>query len=269
MRFGWAIWNMRGGSQSQADRCRLASDLGLDFVSLNTSPLHWSHGHPDEEPASPELLAELGLGWTVHAGLFRVIEGKPPLLEEILEFTEGAGPPLAVSFDPVILGDKPDKRYSPDLTIEALEKACEKLAGLDTVIALENSPRNCAPELFAPIAERFGELGMLLDTGHLNMFLGGEAEGIEGYLDALPLPIVDLHIHDNDGEHDQHAPLGSGRLPYRQLFAALRARGYDGLATLEVCPGLEALRPDNAADLEALRTTLKLAREGLAARRAG
>jgi sugar phosphate isomerase/epimerase len=265
VKFGWAIWNMRGGSQSQADRCRLARELGLDFVSFNTSPLHWSHSHPGGEAASPGLLAELRLAWTVHAGLSPALRGETAFLDEIRDFAEGAGPPLAVSFDPVLLGEKPDKRYGSDLTVEALETAGRALAGLETVLALENSPRNCAPELFVPVVERCPGLGMLLDTGHLNMFLGADPAGIDSYLDALPLPIVDLHIHDNDGERDRHDPLGSGTLPYGRLFAALRSRGYDGLATLEVCPGLESLRPDSAEHIAALRTTLRLAREGLAA----
>jgi sugar phosphate isomerase/epimerase len=261
MKFGWAIWNMTGCPQ--ADKCRLASELGLDFVSFNTSPLKWAQAHPGGEAATPALLAELGLGWTLHAGLFRVSDGDSKLLAETLAFAEEAGPPLVVSFDPVVSGEKPDRRYEPEATARGLERALESLGGLDTGIALENGPLNCEPEGFLPLAERFDRLGLLLDTGHLNMFLGADPGRIEGYLDALPLPIVDLHLHDNDGEHDQHLPLGAGTLPYPELFAALRARGHDGPATLEVTPHLKGLNSENPADVESLRNTLALARDGL------
>jgi sugar phosphate isomerase/epimerase len=265
VKFGWAIWNMRGGSQSQADRCRLARELGLDFVSFNTSPQHWGKSNPGGEAGTPELLASLGLEWTVHAGLpAAAAEEGFGFLEETLDFARRAGPPLAVSFDPVCLGEKPDRRYAPEPTARALARAFDVLGRLETRIALENSPRNCDPALFEPLAARFTGLGMLLDTGHLNMFLNGDAGAIAAYLDALPLPVLDLHVHDNDGEGDQHLALGDGTLPYADLFSALRARGYAGLVTAEVTPELNGLNPDRPEDVDALRRTLELAREGLA-----
>jgi len=71
MKFGWAIWNMRGGSQSQAERCRLARELGLDFVSFNTSPLRWKRSNPEGEEDLERLRHTLALareGLTPGAG---------------------------------------------------------------------------------------------------------------------------------------------------------------------------------------------------------
>lgn len=266
MKYGWAIWNMHGCSQ--AAKCRLAFELNLDFVSFNTSPLKWAGKNPGEPAATPALLAELGLGWTLHAGLADVndADAKARLtgsLGQTVAFAAEAGAPLCVSFDPVCSGEKPDKHYEAEATARGLELAFELLAPLKTGLALENSPLNCRPQDLAEVAGRFPQLGMLLDFGHLNMHLGADATRVAGYVAELPLPILDLHLHDNDGISDQHLALGDGTLPYVELFAALRARNYDGLVTLEVCPGLESLKADSQEDKEKLRRTLALAREHL------
>jgi len=266
VKYGWAIWNMHGCSQ--AAKCRLARELDLDFVSFNTSPLKWAGKHPGEPAATPALLAELDLGWTVHAGLADTndADAKARLVgsfEETIAFAAEAGAPLCVSFDPVCPGEKPDKHYDAEATARALELAFEVLAPLKAGLALENSPRNCRPEDLAEVAGGFPELGLLLDFGHLNMHLGADAALFGGYVAALPLPILDLHLHDNDGVADQHLALGEGRLPLAELGAALRARGYDGPATMEVWPhgeGLDAAVPE---DTEKLRRTLALARAAL------
>lgn len=267
MKYGWAIWNMHGCSQ--AAKCRLARELDLDFVSFNTSPLKWAGRNPGEPAATPALLAELNLGWTLHSGLADTddADAKARLVEsfnETVAFASEAGAPLCVSFDPVSAGEKPDKHYDAEATARGLELAFEMLAPLKAGLALENSPHNCRLEDLKEVAGRFPDLGLLLDFGHLNMHLGAEATRVADYVAALPLPILDLHLHDNDGVADQHLALGESQLPLAEVGAALRARGYDGPATMEVWPhgeGLDAAVPE---DTEKLRRTLALAREHLA-----
>ena len=266
MKYGWAIWNMQGCPQ--ADKCRLAASMGLDFVSFIRSPLRWGRENPGEPAATPALLAELGLGWTTHGSVSNDEGQLAVSLDETLAFAAEAGPPLTVSFERAVRGAKPNRFYDSEATARGLELAFNKLGGLKTRIAIENHLDTSEPEVLAGLGERFPGLGMLLDAGHMNLHLGGGAARIAGYVASLPLPIVDLHLHDNDGEHDDHAPLETGSLSLPELAGALRARGYDDLATLEVCPGLKSLRADSPDDAEKLRRSLELAREHLSSRSA-
>lgn len=89
--------------------------------------------------------------------------------------------------------------------------------------------------------------GMLLDIGHLNLrrheadYFGRMSVGEN--IARLPAPIIEVHVHDNPGDRDMHMPLGSGTLDYAAAAAALHAKGFDGISTIEVCPGLHDRRP--------------------------
>jgi len=43
------------------------------------------------------------------------------------------------------------------------------------------------------------------------------------YVSSLPLPIVELHVHDNNGLEDSHLPLGRGNMDYAEVFKTLKA----------------------------------------------
>ncbi len=89
--------------------------------------------------------------------------------------------------------------------------------------------------------------GMLVDIGHLNLrrhdseYFGrlSVAENIA----RLPAPVIEVHVHDNPGDRDVHMPLGSGTLNYVAAAQALRAAGFDGISTIEVCPGMHGKKP--------------------------
>lgn len=89
--------------------------------------------------------------------------------------------------------------------------------------------------------------GMLLDIGHLNLrrfdseYFGSRS--VAENIARLPARIHEIHIHDNPGDRDMHMPLGTGTLDYAEAAEALRAAGFDGIATIEVCPGLHDRRP--------------------------
>jgi len=263
MKWGWAIWNMKGADQAR--KCRMAKELGLDFVSFVASPLRWAHRNPEAEAATAALLGELGLGWTVHGAVGRggdpeATAGLASSLADTETFAAEAGPPLVVSFDPGYFVDEHGARsFDPEGTARALASAVEKLSPLGTTVAVENWKINSRPEQFAELGRRVDKLGMLLDVGHMNLHLTETGGEVADYVASLPLPIVDLHLHDNDGATDLHLPLGEGTLKLDEAAAAVAARGYDGLATAEVCPHLQGL--DAAAgDIEKVRGTIEAAK---------
>ena len=104
----------------------------------------------------------------------------------------------------------------------------------------------------APLAAG-GRWGILIDVGHYHLrrrFLPAPAE----FLGGLPVPLLELHIHDNDGLKDQHGPIGYGSLDFAELAAAVKTVGFDGVSTSEAAPSLHGREP--AQSLEEMSTTI-------------
>jgi len=74
------------------------------------------------------------------------------------------------------------------------------------------------------------DTGLLLDTGHavLQHFDVGECA-------RMWLPrLAQVHAHDNNGEFDDHLPLGEGVIDWSSLIGALAGAGWDGVFMLEL-----------------------------------
>jgi len=67
------------------------------------------------------------------------------------------------------------------------------------------------------------QVAICLDTGHVNQ--GGD---VIAYARAVAGRITTVHLHDNYGDHDDHALPGEGNLDWPAVLAALRAAGYQG-----------------------------------------
>ena len=61
-------------------------------------------------------------------------------------------------------------------------------------------------------------------------------EGVtpEEYLSNVPVPITEVHVHDNDGTRDAHRPLGTGTNDIQAAARGLSRAGFDGTCTIEV-----------------------------------
>lgn len=97
-----------------------------------------------------------------------------------------------------------------------------------------------------PLADS-GRWGMLIDVGHYNLrrqFLPPPAE----FLAGLPVPLLELHVHDNDGVTDQHGPIGFGNMDFAPFAQAVKAIGFDGVSTIEVAPSFHGRKPAEALD---------------------
>jgi sugar phosphate isomerase/epimerase len=72
--------------------------------------------------------------------------------------------------------------------------------------------------------------GFCLDVGHQHSFSTSSLltwlEGLSGYL-------REIHLHDNDGSHDHHWPIGEGTIDFQRLFELLESRGLRPLLTVE------------------------------------
>lgn len=57
-------------------------------------------------------------------------------------------------------------------------------------------------------------VGICLDVGHFNVF---SQVRMQTWLDTLGEHIIELHLHDNDGESDQHLAIGDGNFNFSPI----------------------------------------------------
>lgn len=124
---------------------------------------------------------------------------------------------------------------------KVLRQLTRHIEDTDMSICLENMSRADAfAEDLIDIIETTGgsNLGICLDTGHLNIAGGDQEEFIKTCGEHL----LALHIADNEGERDQHMmPYGKGNVDWGKVVGAVKEVGYSGLWNLEI-PG-ERLAP--------------------------
>jgi sugar phosphate isomerase/epimerase len=133
--------------------------------------------------------------------------------------------------------------------IAALLPLVQRCAISGVKLAIENGPA-ASPEdfnrLFSLLARSAprGEpvVGMCLDVGHANLHPSTRNDYI-GYVDRLrpDLPIIHLHLHENNGESDSHlvvftGPAGRDPSGVSALLERLQHRAFAGNVILEQWP---------------------------------
>ncbi len=97
--------------------------------------------------------------------------------------------------------------------------------GREIVLAIENMPN--PPFFLGRTASQLAEivdgtdLGICFDIGHANTM--GE---IDAMIDSFKDRIVNIHIHDNNGDRDAHMTLGQGSIDFTHVIR--RMSGYKG-----------------------------------------
>lgn len=103
------------------------------------------------------------------------------------------------------------------------------------VLCLENTHETEPGQLLA-LASRLDpeKSGICFDAGHWFSFAKGwKRRNLDFWLETLAPRIKHMHLHDNDGSHDQHKGLGHGDIPWDQLLALLQRLDLRPSATLE------------------------------------
>ena len=77
-----------------------------------------------------------------------------------------------------------------------------------------------------------------MDFGHLHTLREDPAH----FVAALGERLMHVHLHDNQGERDEHLGLGQGTVPWEAALRALAVAGYQGAVILEIPD------PDQARD---------------------
>jgi len=107
----------------------------------------------------------------------------------------------------------------------------EEAEALSARLALENvfdeNPeplRRLLDEMNSPY------LGYCLDAGHGNLF---SKVPLEEWVGVLGPRLLEIHLHDNHGEADEHLPVGQGNINFTGLFSCLKEKKVRPVYTLE------------------------------------
>jgi sugar phosphate isomerase/epimerase len=130
--------------------------------------------------------------------------------------------------------------FAPDMgkgyASESLGKILQRAGGLGIVVCLENMfPRAghmYRPEEFAEPLHQNPALMMTLDLAHAN--IRAPKGQTAAFVKVAYGRIGHVHIGDNNGQEDEHLPVGAGRVDVAGGLAAIKASGYDRTMTLEV-----------------------------------
>jgi sugar phosphate isomerase/epimerase len=71
------------------------------------------------------------------------------------------------------------------------------------------------------------------------------------YLARLPLPVWEVHLHDNSGDRDEHGHFGLGNVDFAAVAAGLKAIGFSGVSTIEIAPSFHGKTPAESKPLSA------------------
>jgi sugar phosphate isomerase/epimerase len=239
-----ATWPFVTREMPLAQRVEQFADLGFEGVSmLPRQLLDLSEAEAGE---LVRVLDARSLCATVHGDA-----GLQP--DQVARLLDTLGDRLrCLTIDRAYREDSRGRFYDAEGMAATLGTVASLCAGKELYVAVEDFPLD-----EAAVAHYRGALepllaspryGILIDVGHLNWrrhrthYFADLSVG--EYIARVPLPIVEVHLHDNDGTRDAHAPLGEGNVDFGEVAAALKTVGFDGVATVEIAPGLHGASPD-------------------------
>ena len=265
-RIGIATWTL--GGDDLDTKLRLLADMGYNAASVLGNFLE--HTSPDDLSAVERTLEELDLVLTVHSN-FNGPDKTPDeaktvtQAERILDWHARTGRIAALTYDaPKIEVSTGVRRVDVTTIRTILTRVLSLTPGSGIRVGMEDYPLNTADlELLPDWAKTFPHWGILVDLGHMNMRLRKPRHdvqplaphAVENYLSAVPLRIVELHIHSNDGSADQHMPPYAGNADLASAARRLNDAGFDGISTIEIVPAWAKLDSDEV--LPAVRKSLE------------
>ena len=244
MRYGIAIWNFAEAEAPLTALVEEFADLGFDAISFSSGQFSNVGLHEWEEVGA--ALRELDLVATIHCSF----SAKYGDLETAMRALGDAV--RAVTFDAAMSSDSRGHFYDWDLMGESLSRLAQDTQGTDLLFGIEDFPldilalqhyEDAIPSIIADCPR----WGTLVDLGHLNLRCHREpyfrALTPPDYIDSVPIPILEVHVHDNDGTKDTHEPVGEGNGPFEQMAEGLQAVRFDGVCTIEIAPGFHGSTP--------------------------
>ncbi len=243
MRYVIDIWAYQEPGVTLSDLTFQFAEMGFDGVSVAADQI--LDLDRQEADAVAALLRDRGLIVTVHSNFELQAAAAQRLLDRL------GNSLYSITFDALTRegpgGTEHDAARMSGLLQEviAISAATELRLGIED-FPLDESAVNRYRDDLKPLLD-CPRYGMLLDVGHLNLRLkrGGDLTGatvIES-IQRLPVPVIELHLHDNRGQRDDHAHLGFGDICFEEVAAGLKAIGFDGVSTFEITPRYHGSTP--------------------------
>lgn len=198
---------------------------------------------PEEIESVAAALANAGLSCTIHAPFMDLNPGSEEVL--IREVTRRRFKqvcdaalilkPLSIVFHPGYDRWRYGEKQSSWLghTMETFSEVLKNTEPAGCTIAIENIFEE-EPSTLLALIESFNSKRVrhCFDVGHWNLFHSPQA-GLKEWFDTLGPYMGHLHIHDNSGTRDDHAPIGEGTIDFDLYFRLVRQHAPDALRTIE------------------------------------
>lgn len=224
------VWNYEGDPVENAYKFH---KIGFEAVSWLGSV--FQRYDEEEDARLAAMLKETGLQFTVHSRLPNPDDQEDCALfrqelEHGVNWQRKYGLLYSYTFD---------FWYDRERLMPYLEQALCEFRGMGTVLACEDNPLDMKQmEIFDKVLRPGDQFGILLDAGHMNIRQHTDCrinyrDFVEA-IDYIPMPIIEVHLHDNKGQKDDHMYLGYGNLPLDAVVEGLKKHGFDGFVTVEI-----------------------------------
>jgi len=196
---------------------------------------------PAELAKAAATLESAGLSCTIHAPFMDLNPGSSERLlrdatlfrfNQVLDAAQVLKPQVMVfhpGFDRWRYGETVQQWLK--LSVEMWRGVLERAREIGTVIAVENIFEE-EPSTLKALLEAVDEpnFGHCFDVGHWNLF---KKVGMDEWFDALGGRIAEVHVHDNAGTRDDHAPPGEGAIDFEKYFGLMERYAPDAAFTIE------------------------------------
>ncbi|MBU5638087.1 sugar phosphate isomerase/epimerase [Geomonas sp. Red69] len=213
---------------------RLSPEIYLSADALDAAA-------PAQLAETAQVLAGEGLSCTIHAPFMDLNPGSLERMlrdatmhrfRQVLDAAELLRPEVMVfhpGFDRWRYGEAQGQWL--ELSVAAWREVLQRTKEIGTVVAVENifeEEPSTLKALFEAVQEP--SFGHCFDVGHWNLF---KRVGMEKWFEALGTWIKEVHIHDNGGTKDDHAPPGEGAIDFELFFRLMERYAPDAAYTIE------------------------------------
>lgn len=202
---GVEVWGSKGLDQPPVEGKELI-DLAeachqAEFTTIHVQGRHWSWD-PNSLRHEIDFAHQLGAGTLIlHPSCFGLVEEDDrPDWPEIVRITEYAA------------------KFGVMLAMESMKNSIWTLDRILDEIGDDPEETN---------------LGICIDIGHANQSNDAGRDPITNYLERYASQLIHLHLHDNDGERDEHLLPGEGNIDWPRVLGVLEGIGFAGTAVLE------------------------------------
>jgi len=245
MLYAISIWNFVDENNDIIDAINFFVDNGYNAISLR--PDNIIKTDRAKLARIKSIIKERDIPVTIHANYDITVD----TLEII--FRELGSSLKSISLDPICKIDQNAHFFGSLNIIPILSYLNEKTKENNVLFGLEDFPlddnalKNNLKDLSKII--ECPRYGILLDIGHSNLRTTDneyfKAKGIEKYLTDIPVPIIELHVHDNKKTGDWHMPPGQGNLDFALVAKTLNKKMFNQISTIEIAPTRYNSKPEN------------------------